>query len=195
MVKINLLPWREENRQQRKQEFVAAIGTGVVLTGFLFSLVYFYIEGMKEYQQNRNDLLNQEITLVNRKIKEIKDIESKKNKLLTKIEVIQQLQESRPQIVHLFDELAKSTPEGIFLTQFKQSGKLLTFTGKAQSNARVSAYMRAIEKSPWMQLPTLQVIQGKGKSKVSNGQLNDFSMVAKQGVSKPKNDAKKKGRK
>ena len=195
MVKINLLPWREEKRQQQKQDFGTAIGAGVMVTCLIFALVYFHIDGLKNYQTSRNNILNQEITRVNKKIKEIKDIESKKNKLLTKIEVIQQLQESRPQIVHLFDELAKSTPEGVFLTQFKQSGKTLTFTGKAQSNARVSAYMRGIEKSLWMESPVLQVIKGSGKGKVSNGQLNDFTMVAKQSGDKPEDKKKGKGKK
>lgn len=103
---------------------------------------------------------------------------------MTKIEVIQTLQESRPEIVHLFDELAKTTPEGIFLTKFKQTGKNLNLTGKAQSNARVSAYMRMIEASSWLETPVLQVIKGKGGSATG---LNDFSMLAKQG-----NQAKKK---
>ena len=188
MAKINLLPWREELRKQKQQDFVSAIGAGVVVTCILFAFVYFYIEGMKEHQQSRNSMLDDEIRIVNKKIKEIQDIERKKSQLLTKIEVIQALQESRPQIVHLFDELAKSTPEGIFLTKFKQSGKVLSFTGKAQSNARVSAYMRGIDKSPWMESPVLKVIKGKGKA--TSGQFNDFSMVAKQGENKPKEDKK-----
>ncbi|NOR69615.1 MAG: pilus assembly protein PilN [Methylomarinum sp.] len=188
MARINLLPWREELRKQKQQDFVSAIGAGVVVTCILFAFVYFYIEGMKEYQQSRNAMLDDEIRIVNKKIKEIQDIERKKSQLLTKIEVIQALQESRPQIVHLFDELAKSTPEGIFLTKFKQTGKVLNFTGKAQSNARVSAYMRGVDKSPWMESPVLKVIKGQGKA--TNGQSNDFSMVAKQGENKPKEDKK-----
>ena len=190
MAKINLLPWREDLRQQKQQDFFLAIGAGVLATCVLFACVYLYIEGMKEYQQSRNSILKKEIKVVNKKIKEIKDIESKKNKLLTKIEVIQSLQQSRPQIVHLFDELAKSTPEGIYLTKFKQSGKSLTFIGKAHSNARVSAYMRGVEKSPWLKSPVLKVI--KGKSKKSIGKLSDFTMVAKQGGDKPKKKKKKK---
>lgn len=190
MATINLLPWREELRKQQQQDFVLAIGVGVVVTAIIFGLVYLQIEGMKEYQQMRNQLLKDEIRVVDKKIKEIKDIETKKSKLLTKIEVIQKLQESRPQIVHLFDELPRSTPEGIFLTKFKQSGKALNFKGKAQSNARVSAYMRGIDASPWLESPVLKIIQGKGK--VKNGQLSDFSMVAKQGKKKLKDQGGKK---
>ena len=129
-------------------------------------------------------MLQDEIALVNRKIKEIKDIEEKKNQLLTKIDVIQKLQESRPEIVHLFDELAKVTPDGVHLTKFVQSGNALTLNGKAQSNARVSAYMRAIENSPWLKNPTLSIIKGEG---VKKGILNDFTMSAQQGQEKAEN--------
>ena len=190
MVKINLLPWREELRKQQQQDFMLAIGAGVVTTCLIFGLVFLHIEGRKSYQKSHNQILKDEIRIEDRKIKEIKDIESKKNKLFTKIEVIQTLQESRPQIVHLFDELPKSTPEGIFLTNFKQTGSTLAFTGKAQSNARVSAYMRGVESSDWLQSPVLQIIKGKGGGK--SGQLNDFSMTAKQGKKKPKEQGGKK---
>ncbi len=175
MAKINLLPWREELRRQQQQDFFIGIGIGVAITCALLFGVYLYIDDLKEYQQRRNQMLNSEIAIVSRKIKEIRDIENRKNKLLTKIELIQKLQESRPEIVHLFYELAKITPDGVFLTRFTQSGKLLTFTGKAQSNARVSAYMRAIEKSHWLHSPKLKVIKGKANNK---GRLNYFSMTA-----------------
>ena len=179
MATINLLPWRDELRKQQQDDFVMSIAAAIAVTCFLFFLVYMQIEGMKEYQQRRNQLIENEIKMVDKKIAEIKDIESKKSKLLTKIEVIQTLQESRPEIVHLFDELPKSTPEGIFLTKFKQTGKDLVLTGKAQSNARVSAYMRGIESSSWLEAPVLQVITGKWKS--SDGSSNDFTLLAKQG--------------
>ncbi len=186
MATINLLPWREELRKQQQKDFVMSLVASAVVTGFVFLLVYMQIESMKEYQQRRNNLIQTQITVVNRKIREIKDIESKKSQLLTKIEVIQKLQESRPAVVHLFAELAKTTPEGVFLRKFKQKGESLVLTGKAQSNARVSAYMRAIEASEWLEKPILQVIKGKGASKSG---LNDFTLLAKQG----KKDSKDKG--
>lgn len=182
MAKINLLPWREELRQKKQQDFVAGIGLAVAATCLLFSLGYFYIESMKSHQQRRNKIVEDEILIVDQKITEIKDIEQKKNQLLTKIDVIQQLQESRPQIVHLFDELSKSTPEGIFLTKFVQTGKDLALTGNATSNARVSAFMRGIDTSLWLDSSELKEIQGKGKEK--NAQFNKFSMLAKQKGSK-----------
>ncbi len=183
MAKINLLPWRDELRKQKQQDFVVGIGIGVVITCLILVGVYLYIEGLKEYQQRRNQMLQTEIAVLDRKIREIKEIEEKKNKLLTKIEVIQKLQESRPEIVHLFDELAKVTPDGIYLTKFIQAGASLTMEGKAQSNARVSAYMRAIEKSPWLKDPKLDVIKGQGDKKTVS--LNDFTMRAQQGRETP----------
>lgn len=178
MARINLLPWRDELRAKQQQDFVASIGAAILATCLLLLLVYMYIEGMKEYQTSRNQLLKNEIAVLDKKINEIKDIELKKNKLLTKIEVIQKLQESRPEIVHLFDELAKSTPEGVFLTKFVQVDTSLTMDGKAESNARVSAFMRAIESSPWLNSPNLSVIKGQGKN---NDEMNEFSLQAKLG--------------
>ena len=148
MARINLLPWRAELKKQKQQDFLRVGGLAVFLTIVIIAAVHIHIEGLKEYQESRNQMLKNEIAVVDKKIKEIKSIEEKKNKLLKKIEVIQKLQESRPQIVHLFDELAKMTPDGVFLSRFVQSDSVLTFDGKAESNARVSAFMRAIDLLP-----------------------------------------------
>lgn len=186
MAKINLLPWRDELRKKQQQDFVAGIGAAIVVTVLILILVYMYIEGMKEHQGFRNQMLKNEIAELDKKIAEIKDIEDKKSKLLTKIDVIQKLQESRPEIVHLFDELPKTTPEGVYLTKFVQLDAVLTLDGKAESNARVSNFMRAIESSEWLNTPVLGVIKGEGKN---NGEMNDFSMTAKLGK-KQENDQK-----
>lgn len=178
MARINLLPWREELRKKKQQDFVAGIGAGILATILILALVYLYIEGMKEYQTRRNQMLKDEIAVLDKKIAEIKEIEEKKQRLLTKIDVIQKLQESRPEIVHLFDELAKVAPEGVYLTKFTQVGATLTMDGKSESNARVSALMRAIDGSEWLNSPVLTVIKGQGKS---SGEMNDFSLTAKQG--------------
>jgi len=124
------------------------------LGGFIIlGLVHTYIEGLRAYQEQRNLMLQNEIVELDKKIVDIKLIEEKKRKLLAKIDLIQKLQESRPEIVHLFDEIPKATPDGVFLTKFVQIGPELTFEGKSQSNARVSAFMKAIEASPWLQTP------------------------------------------
>ena len=179
MAKINLLPWREELRAQKKQDFINAIGVAVLFTGIIFGGVHLYIDGLIAYQEQRNKILQDEIALLDIKITKIKTIEEQKTKLLNKIDLIQKLQESRPEIVHLFDELPKVTPDGVFLAKFTQLGAELTFEGKSQSNARVSAFMRAIEASSWLKAPKLNVIQTGNK--VNPEQLSDFTLRAKQG--------------
>lgn len=180
MAKINLLPWREELRAQKKQDFINAIGVAVFVTVIIFAGLHLYIEGLKTYQEQRNKLIQDEIALLDVKIAKIKTIEEQKSKLLAKIELIQKLQESRPEIVHLFDELPRVTPDGVFLSKFTQKGADLTFNGKSQSNARVSAFMRAIEASAWLKTPQLDVIQSATKA-TNSEQLSDFQMHAKQG--------------
>jgi type IV pilus assembly protein PilN len=183
MAKINLLPWREELRKQKQKDFLNAMALSVLAGFIILGLVHSYIEGLKAHQEQRNQMLQNEIALLDKKIVEIKDIEEKKRKLLAKIDLIQKLQESRPEIVHLFDEIPKTTPDGVFLTKFTQTGLELIFDGKSQSNARISAFMRAIEASPWLQSPTLNVIQSPDKlapDKTDFEQLSDFTLHAKQ---------------
>ncbi|MDD5319120.1 MAG: PilN domain-containing protein [Methylococcales bacterium] len=179
MARINLLPWREELRKQKKQEFLQTIGLSVLVTFIILGVVHTYINGLKAYQEQRNQMLQNEIVLLDKKIVEVRSIEEKKSKLLSKIELIQKLQESRPEIVHLFDEIPKATPDGVFLAKFTQTGAELVFEGKSQSNARVSAFMRAIDASLWLQKPTLNVIQVPEKT--DSDQLSDFTLHAKLG--------------
>jgi type IV pilus assembly protein PilN len=179
MAKINLLPWREDLRKQKKQDFINAIALSILGTIGILIAVYMYFEGVKEYQDRRNKRLEAEIVELDKKIAEIKTIEEKKNKLLAKIDVIQKLQESRPEIVHLLDEIPKTAPDGIFLTKFTQLGEALTFAGKTESNARVSAFMRAIDASKWLKSPKITVIQSQEKSKSEHS--SDFTMAAQQG--------------
>ncbi|MGZ5221188.1 MAG: PilN domain-containing protein [Chitinophagaceae bacterium] len=183
MAKINLLPWREELRKQKKQDFLIAIGLSAGVGFIVIILVHLYIDGLTAYQEQRNRIIQDEIAYFDKKILAIKDIEEKKSKLLAKINLIQQLQESRPQVVHLFDEIPKNTPDGVFLTKFTQKENDLIFEGKSQSNARVSAFMRAIEASHWLHKPTLNVI--KLPEKDNPEQLSDFTLSAKQGQNKP----------
>jgi type IV pilus assembly protein PilN len=183
MARINLLPWREELRKQKKQEFLQVIGLSVLITIIIFGVVHSYFEGLKTYQEQRNQMLQNEIVFLDKKIVEIRSIEEKKGKLLAKIKLIQKLQESRPEIVHLFDEIPKATPDGVFLAKFTQLGTELTFEGKSQSNARVSAFMRAIDASLWLHTPTLNVIQVPKET--DSAQLSDFTLHAILGKRNP----------
>jgi type IV pilus assembly protein PilN len=186
MAKINLLPWREELRKQRQQEFLIATGAGVGLTCILFGLVYLHIESLKDYQTQRNQMVKDEITMVEKRIAEIKDIEEKKAKLNEKIGLIQDLQASRPKIVHLFDELRKITPVGIYLTNLSQKGSEITVEGKSQSSSRVSEYMKAIENSTYLTDPKLKFVKGQSNNQAKDKeQSNDFTLVFKQQSDKP----------
>ncbi len=176
MAKINLLPWREALRQQKKKEFLTYLGFAAVMTILAIGLVHLYIDGLKEHQQQRNKMVENEIAVLDKKIVEVKTIGERKSRLLAKIDVVQRLQESRPEIVHLFDELPRVTPDGVFLTKFEQKGAELNFEGKTQSNARVSAFMRAVESSSWLQAPKLSVIKSTDKTNVE--QNSDFTMRA-----------------
>lgn len=165
MAKINLLPWRAERRKQRQQQFytlLAIVAIAAVLAVFGIKL---YFDSLIEAQQARNAYLQNEISEVDKKIKEIESLDKKRADLLQRKQVIEELQASRSQMVHLFDELVQTIPEGIRLTSIKQNGSVLTLEGVSQSNARVSSYIRALEGSGWMARPDLSVIEAKGSEK------------------------------
>lgn len=161
MARINLLPWRAELRKQQQKDFATAILLGVSLTAAIMLLVHTSISSRIDYQDARNNYLNLEISILDKKISEIQDLEAKKKRLLARMEIIQELQSSRPSSVHLFDELARTIPEGVYLTDLAQIDKNLTVNGFAQSNARVSAYMRNLESSLWLKDPVLNIIEAK----------------------------------
>lgn len=167
MTTINLLPWREAVRKERQQRFVAALGVGVVAALAIVGVVHMQIMGMIEHQSSRNAFLQEQITRVEKQITEIEKIESEKRRLLARMNVIQQLQQGRPQIVHVFDELVKTLPEGVYITNIKQSGEGLDIQGFAQSNARISAYMRSLDASEWLANPKLSVIEAAGTADVT----------------------------
>ncbi|MGX2039483.1 PilN domain-containing protein [Methylocaldum sp. MU1018] len=192
MARINLLPWRAELRKQRQKEFIGIALAALLSTGAILCFVHYYIGSMIDYQSQRNQYLESEIALLDKKIKEIEDLETKKNRLIAKMEIIQKLQASRPEIVHLFDELARTIPEGVYLTDLTQLDSNLTMNGMAQSNARVSAYMRNLESSPWMKEPLLNIIETKQEPKeAKKPQGNRFTLQVKQGGDKADDQGKK----
>lgn len=158
MAHINLLPWREAQRKQKKQDFFVIIGVFVALSGLIMLGVHLYMAGLIDHQIQRNDILKNEIKAVEKKIKEIEDLEKQKEQLIARMRVIEELQSNRPAIVHLMDELAKIVPEGMNLESLEQKGSKIVIRGQAQSNARVSAFMRELEDSLWFKNPALDVI-------------------------------------
>jgi type IV pilus assembly protein PilN len=173
MARINLLPWRSERRKLRQKEFMTMLGMAAGIALVLSFLIVMYYNGQIEGQMARNQYLRDQIVVVDQQIKEIEELDKKKANLLARKQVIEQLQASRSQMVHLFDELVRTIPEGVRLNSIKQSGQVLTLEGMAQSNARVSSYMRNLEESGWMANPDLSIIEAKGSDK---GLPNVFSL-------------------
>jgi len=177
MAHINLLPWRETLRKKRKRDFGIQVLGAVIIAALAVFLWYMQVEKQIEYQESRNAFLKSEIAKIDKKIKEIKDIEKKRADLIARMNVIQDLQASRPMVVHLFDELVKTIPDGVFLQKLSQKGTAVTLKGQAQSNARVSNYMRGIDRSEWMKDAQLKVIKSQDKTKTG---MSEFELVAKQ---------------
>ena len=161
MARINLLPWREERRKARQKEFGVMLALAALAGVLVAFLIFSFYKGQISGQNARNEYLRGEITKVDEQIKEIEALDKKKSKLLARKEVIEQLQSNRSQMVHLFDSLVRTIPDGVALTAIKQEGNILTLTGRSQSNARVSTYMRNLESSGWMTNPDLNVIEAK----------------------------------
>lgn len=177
MAHINLLPWREEERKRKRNEFYTITGGVSLLMGVIGLAIHIYVGGIVDYQISRNNLLNDEIKRVDAKIKQIKDLEKKKEQLISRMRIIERLQSNRPEVVHVFDELARIVPEGLYIETMEQHGRVLTINGRAQSNARVSAFMRSLEASEWFASPSLTVITTKGKS---TSRYREFTLQVKQ---------------
>lgn len=159
MAKINLLPWRDERRAQRKREFMAMIGAVIGASVLVaFGAMQFFDQQIAA-QQERNSYLAREITDLDAKIKEIQDLEAKRDRLLQRQKIIEELQSNRSTMVHLFDELVLTIPDGVYLTGIKQTASNLELQGRAQSNARVAQYMRNLEASDWMKGIDLQIVK------------------------------------
>ncbi len=175
MPRVNLLPWRAEQREQRKKEFLAALGIAVALGAIVTLGAKFTYQGWIKDQQARNDLLKTEISVLDKQIDEILGLENQKERLLARMEIIEQLQRSRPESVHLFDELVRTLPEGVYLTEVSQSGRRVQIKGAAQSSTRVSALMRNIDASSWLRDPGLDVVQTVNDGPSRNAEFTVFA--------------------
>jgi type IV pilus assembly protein PilN len=186
MARINLLPWREELRKEQTRQFVSMMAISAIFTAAIILLVYVNFAKMIDSQNYRNNMLTSEIAKLEEQLKQIAELESTKAQLLSRMEIIQSLQQKRPQVVHVFDEIVRTLPEGIYLTNLKQQGDGFEFTGISESNGRVSAYMRNIEASEWMKNPRLKVIEAKRK----DGRGSEFILELAQ--TSPQEDAEAK---
>jgi len=182
MPRINLLPWREAERKRKRQEFFVGIIGAIVIALLLGLAVNLQMEAAISSQNARNQLIKDQIAEVDKEITEINDLEDKKRRLQARIEVIERLQRSRPVVVHVFDELVRTLPDGVHYTSVKQTGTTLQFSGIAQSNTRVSALMRNIESSEYLAEPSLGKLENK-----ANGA--EFTLTAKQAGAQTEEEA------
>lgn len=174
MIRINLLPHREEKRLAQKRQ-MGVIAAGVAVLGVVSVLLgYTIIAGIIEYQKGNNDFLKSEISKLDKEIAEIKALKEKTKSLLDRKKVVEDLQTDRSSSVHLLDQLVRQLPEGIYLKTIKQTGKLITIQGYAQSNARVSTLMRNLEESAWLESPNLVEVKAVT---VNNLRANEFTLT------------------
>ena len=159
MPRINLLPWREEDRKRRQREFLVALAGSFVAGILVVVMTIFAYSQMISQQKDRNTRLQTEITELEKSITEIDGLERQKERLLARMEIIEQLQRSRPEIVHLFDEVTRRLPEGVHLSGMKQRGSAVEVKGTAQSSTRVSALMRQIDSSDWLTDPSVVKVE------------------------------------
>mgnify|MGYP001815640444 CR=1 FL=1 len=159
MPSINLLPWREAERKKRQRDFGVAVGGAVVAAIAVVMLAILFLNQMIGNQRARNDRLTAEIVELEKSIEEIDGLERQKERLLARMEIIEELQKSRPEIVHLFDEIVRQLPEGVYLTGLKQTGARVEMRGVAQSSTRVSALMRQIDSSDWLDDPEVERVE------------------------------------
>jgi type IV pilus assembly protein PilN len=162
MPRINLIPWREAERKRKRQEFgVGAVGA-LVVAGAIAFLVSLQMQSAINGQTERNQYLKGEISNLDKQIAEILELDAQKQRLLARTQVIEQLERSRPEIVHVFDQLARTLPDGVHLTTVKQNARKIQVQGMAQSSTRVASYMRNIDSSEWLAEPALDILETKG---------------------------------
>lgn len=177
MTRINLLPWREWERQEQKKQFGVWSVLSLLLAGAIMLLIHIQMGAKIDYQVSRNNYVSSEIKKLDKQIAEISELQKVRRSLLERMEVIQDLQRSRPSIVHLFTEIVGTVPNGVYLQSLSQTGGNLVMNGEAESNARVSTYMRNLSGSDWLKDPNLTVIQIEDK-KVNR--ISAFTLSVKQ---------------
>ena len=177
MTTINLLPWREEHRQKQKKDFAVMLGMTALLAIAIWGLIHVQMQAKIDYQLSRNAFMTSEIKKLEEEIKEISELQKIRRNLIERMEVIQDLQRSRPSIVHLFTEIVSTVPNGVYLESLAQTGGNLLINGQAESNARVSTYMRNLSASEWLKDPNLTVIEIED---LTVNRISTFTLTVKQ---------------
>ena len=190
MPRINLLPWREDERKERKVAFTVALGVAALAAGVVTFAIYLMFGSMIDSQERRNEQLRVEIKKLDKQIEEINELETSKQRFSARMDIIQKLQRSRPEIVHVFDEIVRTLPDGVYLTGVKQTDKKFKFEGVAQSSTRVSSFMRNIDGSEWLRNPELEVVQ----TTKDKGPGSNFTLYADQVSTVGQDDGSHKGK-
>ncbi len=177
MIYINLLPWREQRRAERRKQFYATLGVAALVGAGLVFGAHIYVNLLIDHQDTRNQMLQTEIRALDRQIARIRDLDQQRQAVVARIEVIQTLQASRPEAVHLFDQLVTTLPDGTFFRELRQEDEHIRLVGRAESNARISSLMRRFEDSPWLEEPSLQIIETRQEGPL---QVRDFRLDAEQ---------------
>lgn len=177
MAGLNLLPWREQAREEKKKQFFTLLGLAAGGAAVGVFLAHMYMQSTIDFQDQRNQKLTSEIASLGKQIKEIEELDATRQALLDRMEVIDNLQSTRPAIVHLFDEMVTALPKGMYLEYLKQEGTKVRLEGKAESYARVSSYMNRLDASPWLSSSNLNIITLDRKDEASETLvLRDFKL-------------------
>ncbi|MDP2693915.1 MAG: PilN domain-containing protein [Gallionella sp.] len=186
MIRINLLPHRAEKRRARQVQFAALSAISVLLGALLVGFVHAAISSQISYQERRNEYLKQETAILDKQIAEIRKLREQTQSLLARKDAVEKLQSDRSDVVHLLDQMLRILPDGVYLKTLKQTGNKIRVVGYAQSNARISTLMRAIEDSPWLDSPALVEIHASsaGGARVSEFTLT-FNLTKQSAAVKP----------
>jgi type IV pilus assembly protein PilN len=174
MPRINLLPWREQQRTERKKAFGVGMFGALIGAVAVAGVAWFMVSQMMDSQRDRNNKLRAEIKVLDKQIEEINSLEQQKQQHIARMQIIESLQRSRPEIVHVFDTFTRIVPDGIYLTSLQQNNRRFRIQGVTQSATRVSNFMRAIEASEWLDYDGLDAVTR------SNGQSSSFTLYANQ---------------
>jgi type IV pilus assembly protein PilN len=177
MARINLLPWREWERERKKKEFFGNLAGVLVAGAALVLLIGWYLNGQIEAQEARNSVLESEIAELDRKIAEIQNLQKTRDELLARMRVIQELQGNRPVIVRVFDELVRTLAKGVHFRTLKMEGNRLTLDGVAESNNRISTLMRNLDNSDWFASPNLKTIKEDPQNPDYGAQASTFNLT------------------
>ena len=192
MPQINLLPWRDEQRKRRQKEFIVSAVIAALMMGGVVLGVHLHYESRIAYQEQRNTFIETEIAALDKRITEIEDLKKERDRLIARTQIIQDLQSGRPEIVHVFDELVTTLPDGVYYTKVTQKGRALNLQGVAQSNARVASLMRGLDTSTWFENPSLVEIKDDSQTqKDSPVRLSSFILNVKQASRKKKAEEQK----